>query len=273
LPLQIKTDPTRLRQILMNILENSIKFTDKGEVEIQVQQKPSGLGAGWGSLEFRIRDTGIGIKPEQTKKLFQSFSQADSSMTRRFGGTGLGLVLARKLAKLLGGDVTLESSTYNVGSVFLVAITYQEVDSLQSGSADKPGLSSDLSAPAAEFKNIDKVLIVDDASDNRILFQRYLMKMGIRADQIDMAENGQKAIEMAKQIPYSLILLDIQMPVMDGLQAIMELRKSHYTGMVVALTAHAMKGYDQACLAAGFDDYLQKPLNQESLKNILLKVH
>lgn len=269
LPVLIKSDPTRLRQILMNMIENAVKFTEKGKVEIEVKKRilsPDGPKLG---LDFYITDTGIGIKPEQRNKLFQAFSQADSSTNRRFGGTGLGLVLARKLARLLGGDVILDQSIPGEGSRFIASISYQEVQAptVKTGA---PGVTR--ATVVHDFSRIGRVLIVDDAPDNRILLQRYLMKMGIPEEKIDMVENGLEAIQKTQKNLYSIIFLDIQMPLMDGFQTIEKFRKEKAPGYVVALTAHAMKGYEETCLAAGFNDYLQKPLCHDRLNIILEKV-
>lgn len=258
LPEFVVSDPTRLRQILINVIGNAIKFTDEGYVELIASHKKN--------LEFRVVDTGIGISAEQRSNLFQPFAQADSSTTRRFGGTGLGLFLSRKLARLLGGDVILDKSTSGKGSTFLITIALKEASRLEEPQATVPqGEVND------DLKNISGVLIVDDAADNRDLFRRYLRKLGVNEDVIEMAQNGLEAVEKASQKTYTLILMDIQMPQMDGFQALSELRKKNYEGHVVALTAHAMKGDEEKCLAAGFDGYLQKPLSREALREILIK--
>ncbi len=215
-----------------------------------------------------MTDTGIGISNEQRVQLFQPFAQADSSTTRRFGGTGLGLFLSRKLARLLGGDVVLETSSSGKGSSFVITVAYEEA------------LAQDLSKPAKKMNlsesglcHIQKILVVDDASDNRDLFRFYLRKMGVPEDKIDVAQNGVEAVQMALRTPYSLILMDIQMPEMDGFQALHALKEKNYSGLIVALTAHAMKGDEEKCLAEGFDGYLQKPLSKEALQKVLLRTN
>ncbi|WP_374075929.1 PAS domain S-box protein [Bdellovibrio bacteriovorus] len=257
LPEFIVSDPTRLRQILINVIGNAIKFTDEGNVELIVSRKKN--------LEFRVVDTGIGISPEQKSNLFQPFAQADSSTTRRFGGTGLGLFLSRKLARLLGGDVILDKSVSGKGSTFLITIAFEEA------SRSEEPRTQTTAEVVDDFKNISGVLIVDDAADNRDLFRRYLRKLGVSEEVIEMAQNGLEAVDKASAKTYTLILMDIQMPQMDGFQALSELRKKSYKGHVVALTAHAMKGDEEKCLAAGFDGYLQKPLSREALREVLIK--
>lgn len=258
LPEFIISDSTRLRQILINVIGNAIKFTDEGYVELEARCNKN--------LQFRVTDTGIGISPEQRGNLFQPFAQADSSTTRRFGGTGLGLFLSRKLARLLGGDVILDKSAAGKGSSFLITVAYQKADH----GRDLPAVPEE-NHMRHSFKAISSVLIVDDASDNRDLFSRYLKKLGVEENAIEMAQNGIEAVEKARNKTYDLILMDIQMPQMDGFQALEELKKKNYKGYVVALTAHAMKGDEEKCLAAGFDGYLQKPLSREALREILIK--
>ncbi|WII72548.1 PAS domain S-box protein [Bdellovibrio sp. 22V] len=265
LPEYICSDPTRIRQILINIVGNAIKFTERGgAVDIDVTAKVAG---GVGRLEIYVTDTGIGITSEQRGQLFQPFAQADSSTTRRFGGTGLGLFLSRKLARLLNGDVILDSSTQGKGSRFLMTVGFQEVkDYHETLPSEMP------QTPRSPLENISRILIVDDAIDNRELCKHYLKKMGLLEEQIDTAQNGREAVSLASKHPYSLILMDIQMPYMDGFEALKELRKRNYKNWIVALTAHAMKGDAERCLEAGFDAYLQKPLRREALRKTLQKV-
>lgn len=260
LPGWVISDPTRLRQILLNVIGNAIKFTEKGEVGISAHLKP-GQGRKK-TLEFQIRDTGIGISKEQRSHLFQPFTQADSSTTRRYGGTGLGLFLSRKLARLLGGDVILDFSRPGQGSLFIVTVSVEETQA-------RPGIRKSSSAKAPEVETTGAVLVVDDVPDNRALMVRYLERIGLGKNQIDVAENGQQAIERALKRKYQLILMDVQMPVMDGFQALHHLREKKYQGHIVALTAHAMKGDEEKCLAEGFDGYLRKPLKRDDLERVI----
>lgn len=268
LPRFVVTDPTRLRQILVNIVGNAIKFTDKGSVRVKARALRDAANLKKGSLEFSIVDTGIGITNEQREQLFQPFVQADSSTTRRFGGTGLGLFLARKLARLLGGDVVLDKSSSGNGSCFIVTVAFEEAQK-----EDHPQYALENEEILEGFSNIKDILIVDDAADNRELFHQYLHKLGIEDEHIDMAANGKLALKKIASKPYTLVLMDVQMPEMDGFQAVAELKKNKFPGMVVALTAHAMKGDEEKCLAAGFDAYLQKPLSREALKKVLIRAN
>lgn len=268
LPPYIVTDPTRLRQILINIIGNAIKFTDKGSVTLKARAIPDGRNPKKGRIEFFIIDTGIGISAEQREQLFQAFVQADSSTTRRFGGTGLGLFLSRKLARLLDGDVILDKSSFGQGSSFVVIIGYEEATAEM-----QPKFTLNKEEILDGYQNIKRILIADDAADNRELFHHYLIKLGIPHSRIDMVQNGRLALEKAAAHSYGLILMDIQMPEMDGFQAVAELKKRNYPGMVVALTAHAMKGDEEKCLTAGFDGYLQKPLSREALQKVLVRAN
>ncbi|MNK01129.1 Autoinducer 2 sensor kinase/phosphatase LuxQ [compost metagenome] len=263
-PEHIISDPTRLRQILINVIGNAIKFTDSGSIQVRVDKK-KGMSLSRPSLEIQILDTGIGISAEQRQSLFQPFTQADSSTTRKYGGTGLGLFLSRKLARLLKGDVVLDSSRLGQGSCFTVTIAYEEP------SAEEIDSKKRIEEPQESFEGIESVLVVDDAVDNRDLLVRHLERIGVSRDKIDVAENGDEAVSKALLKRYSLIFMDIQMPVKDGFQALYELRKKSYDGQIVALTAHAMKGDEEKCLAEGFNNYLKKPFSRGELKGVLSK--
>ncbi|WP_374028155.1 PAS domain S-box protein [Bdellovibrio bacteriovorus] len=265
LPKKIQSDPTRLRQILINVIGNAIKFTDSGFVEMEARSHNGKRRDGRQRIEFLVTDTGIGISSEQRNNLFQPFSQADSSTTRRFGGTGLGLFLSRKLARLLGGDVILNTSSAGIGSSFLISILGREVTDSQIRDLGK---KNDKSAEVSS-RQVESILVVDDAMDNRELFRRFIVRAGIPEERIETAENGAEAVRKALDRSYSVILMDIQMPEMDGFQALKKLRTQGYRGPIVALTAHAMKGDREKCLAAGFDGYLQKPLDRVELKRVL----
>lgn len=257
-PEHFVSDPARIRQILINIIGNAIKFTEKGGIDISVNYSPDSIMPRRGVLEFEVSDTGIGLKEDEIQKLFQPFMQADSSTTRRFGGTGLGLFLSRKLAQLLGGDVTLVHSEPGKGSHFLVRI---KVDLVSADSVEKALKGHETPTPH-QFSDKRKVLVVDDSPDNRLLMSVYLAKMGIQAE---MAENGLEGLRKALNDNFDLVLMDIQMPEMDGFEAVRRLRERHYEKPIIAVTAHAMKGDREKCLTEGFDDYLCKPLTRESL--------
>lgn len=261
----IVSDPTRLRQIMINVVGNAIKFTDRGSVDVRVhiledQENP---GKGW--ITFDVYDTGIGINPREVEHLFQPFVQADDSMTRRFGGTGLGLFLARKLAQLMGGDVSLEWSEPGRGSHFKVFIEVEFKEKRQ-----KQKAAAEVSRPGS-LKGLGedrRVLIVDDAADNRVLLETLLQRRGLKTVS---RENGLEGVETALKENFDVVLMDVQMPVMDGFEAVRKLRQHNYHRPIIALTAHAMSGDRERCLQAGFDDYVRKPINLKVLEESLIR--
>lgn len=265
IPAMIKTDPLRLRQILLNIVGNAIKFTQKGSVEVKVKLLAE-VDRNT-KLAFIIKDTGEGITADQASRLFMPFTQADPSTTRRFGGTGLGLALSKKLANILGGDITLKESTPNLGSTFMVTIdpgTSQEV-LFQSGQfAHQITNIPDLDQPVP-LKNL-KILIVDDSYENQVLIKKFLAMAGATSE---TASNGREAVEKALKGNFSLILMDLQMPEMDGYEATKELRAKGFKRPIIALTAHAMKEDRRRCLEQGFDDHMTKPINRHLLLQAL----
>jgi len=245
-PEAIETDPARLRQILSNLLRNAVKFTETGSVRLRVA-RPSG-SASW--LCFEVLDTGVGIGAQDLERIFAPFGQVDSSLTRRFGGAGLGLAIARRLAALLGGSLTVESEPGR-GSSFRLEL-------------EAPAVAL---AEPAQSARCARVLVAEDGPDNQRLIRALL-----RATHADVAlvENGAQALDQAcasldAGAPYDVILMDMQMPVMDGYEATRRLRESGYTAPIVALTAHAMSGDRERCLAAGCDDYLTKPIDRARL--------
>ncbi|MBX7230773.1 MAG: response regulator [Bdellovibrionales bacterium] len=271
IPNQIISDPTRVRQILINIIGNAIKFTARGFVRVQISL--ADLSNQTRQLTIVVQDSGIGISSDQRKNLFFPFSQADSSTTRRFGGTGLGLFLSRKLARLLGGDIILKESELNVGSTFIASLkvtTPQECNVNPTIESDgrsfgKNGLIIQQPPKLLESHG-PRVLIIDDAKDNRTLVSLYLNGLGYSHDS---AATGMDGIHKAITMNFDVLLLDIQMPDMDGFEVLKRLRERKYYKPIVALTAHAMKGDKERCLNAGFDDYLRKPLDCDSLSRCL----
>lgn len=262
LPSIINSDPTRLRQILMNVVGNAIKFTDRGQVEMRV-------GYVDGFLEFEIEDTGRGISSEQERNLFQPFTQADASTTRKYGGTGLGLVLTRSLAEALGGEFFLKRSELGKGSTFFVRIRAPST----SNSVTFSGLGFESAAPrsvvsSGQLANL-RILLVEDSPDNQALISIYLARAGASAD---IASDGEQGINLANKSNYDVVLMDVQMPIMDGITAVKKMRESGYTKPIIALTAHAMKEERTRCIEAGFTDFLSKPLTREDLINMILDV-
>lgn len=271
LPYAIQTDPTRLRQILINVIGNAIKFTQKGFVSINVQHVPPTEDDQPGQICVQVTDTGPGISPSQAERLFNAFMQGDTSTTRKFGGTGLGLVLSRKLALALGGNLHLKESHVGVGSTFEILIS--------------TGFTQTTAAEFAHPKLLDlpkkgslrpltlhgrRILVVDDSQDNRVLISRFLTLAGA---EVQLACDGQEGLQAALAQRFDSILMDIQMPNMDGFQAIAELRKNGYNGIVIALTAHAMKEDRQRCLDSGFDEHLSKPIERWNLIEVLQNMH
>lgn len=262
-PSHISTDPLRLRQILVNLVGNAIKFTERGAVHVKIKLAKSDKF----KLAFVITDTGTGIDPEQAKRLFKPFSQADVSTTRRFGGTGLGLVLSRKLAQALGGDVELTASIPGKGSTFTLTIDPGETEQLVFKSA--PPTETKIVPLHTErpvsLKGV-KILLVEDSRDNQQLIRRFL---GFAGAEVDLANNGREGVEAALAGDHTLVLMDLQMPEMDGYEATRKLREAGFKKPILALTAHAMKEERERSLASGFDDHITKPIDQKALLKTL----
>ena len=266
-PETIRCDPTRLRQILVNLAGNAIKFTDKGGVTIAAAvEGPTAEDRA--VLRFDVKDTGLGMTPEQLDRLFKPFSQADQSTTRKYGGTGLGLVISRQLARLLGGDVTVASEPKR-GSTFTVRIdagTYSELRMVDAGSAIDAA-SAEAPAASSSLRWSGRVLLAEDGPDNQMLISLLLRRVGL---EVDIVGTGADAVARAGNAweagrPYDLILMDLMMPELDGNDAVAQLRARGYEMPVIALTAHAMAGIREQCIADGFNDYVSKPINRDAL--------
>ena len=262
-------DPTRVRQILFNLLSNALKFTKKGSVEVRASTTP--LGDGSTRVTLAVRDSGIGLSDEQRARLFQPFAQADSSTTRKFGGTGLGLSIVRRLTELMAGTVNIQS-TPGQGSIFTVTLT------LKAAPADSPLTA--LLRPEAAAKPDPllarserlRVLVVDDHPVNREVLMRQLDLIGLASDS---ANDGVEGLEAWAAGQYTAVLADIHMPRMDGYEMARQIRIAEAAGKkkgrtpIVAVTANAMKGEEDRCIAAGMDAYLVKPVNIERLRTTL----
>jgi signal transduction histidine kinase/CheY-like chemotaxis protein/HPt (histidine-containing phosphotransfer) domain-containing protein len=265
-------DPTRVRQILFNLLGNAIKFTERGRVTVNASTSP--VGGGRTRVLLAVSDTGIGIDEETRKRLFQPFAQADSSTTRRFGGTGLGLSIVRRLAQLMDGDISAESKL-GAGSTFYVRLHFDVAprDALFHATQQSavPVRRARPGTPAVERP---LVLVVDDHPVNQEVLVRQLDLLGIASD---TADDGVEALQAWLDKPYAAVLADIHMPRMDGyefarrLRAIEAERHDHSRTPVVAVTANAMKGEEERCLAAGMDAYLVKPVNIDLLRATLVR--
>ena len=268
MPERIYSDPTRLRQILLNLVGNAIKFTETGSVEIRTS-----FFATTNRIQFRIVDTGIGLTAKQLEivSTFQAFSQADASTTRRSGGTGLGLRISNTLAQLLGGFINVESQP-GKGSVFTVTIEAKipPVDKNNTQENTAMSRSQMPSSPDASFVNVSqplkgmRILVAEDGPDNQKLISFHLRRAGA---EVVIAENGLIAAEYIEKgdCHFDLILMDMQMPVLDGYQATQRLRNAGYTKPIVALTAHAMETDRLKCLEAGCDAFATKPINRQDL--------
>lgn len=267
-PATIQTDQLRLRQILVNLVGNAIKFTPSGSVTLRL----AGIREPRPRLQIDVTDTGIGMSPEQIQRLFQPFTQADSSMTRQYGGTGLGLTISQRLAGMLGGEITLSSQS-GIGTTFTLWLDldpqstapwiYGNVCSLNA--APKP-----LPTPHSNDIRLNaRILLAEDGTDNQRLISYILRKAGAS---VVIADNGQIAIDKLLAAdpaePFDLVLMDMQMPTKDGYTAAAELRERGFTIPIVALTAHAMSGDREKCLSAGCTDYTTKPIDRARLLGI-----
>jgi CheY-like chemotaxis protein len=263
-------DPTRVRQILFNLLANAVKFTQRGGVQVRAGTAP--LGQGLTRVTLAVSDTGIGLTPEQRARLFQPFAQADSSTTRRFGGTGLGLSIVRRLAELMNGKVEIESSP-GAGATFSISLT------LKAAPADSP-LAALLRPEDPERPSVavpirserHRVLVVDDHPVNREVLVRQLELLGLAADSVN---DGVEALEAWTAGRYIAMLADIHMPRMDGYELAQRVREAEAQGRksgrtpIIAVTANAMKGEEERCIGAGMDAYLVKPVSLDALRKTL----
>ena len=248
-------DPGRFRQILVNLVGNALKFTEHGEVVVNVEMEQR-IGSTAG-LHVSVRDTGIGIPQKKLQEIFESFSQADSSTTRRYGGTGLGLAICSQLVELMGGRIWVESEE-RVGSTFHFTVTFSvgEVSEAESGGGE----------PIAAAGKPLRVLLAEDNVVSRRVVVQLLEKWGHTVAQV---ETGQEAISVLEQEPVDLVLMDIQMPDMDGLEVTRRIRRAEKDGSVhlpiVAMTAHVLEEDRKACMDAGMDGYVSKPIQPEVL--------
>jgi CheY-like chemotaxis protein len=272
LPETIMSDPVRLRQILVNLVGNAIKFTEEGSVRIVARLNRSEPP----TLECDVIDTGLGMTLDQTQALFQPFMQADTSTTRKFGGTGLGLTISKRLAQLLGGDVSLVASARGVGTTFRISVL---TGSLEGVKLVPPSQHTHLPLGAVAEKTAElpmlsggcRILLAEDGPDNQRQLTFILKKAGV---EVSVAGDGEQAVQMAlaaesDEPPFDLILMDMQMPVMDGYKATALLRAKGYRRPIVALTAHAMSGDAAKCFDAGCDAYAAKPVDRRRLLEIV----
>lgn len=274
IPETIQSDPIRLRQILINLLGNAIKFTKVGSVRLVTRFVERGAEP---CLQFDIIDSGRGMTQAQVAKLFQPFVQADSSTMRNFGGTGLGLTISQHFAELLGGDIIVSSTERGIGTTFRATVktgSIQGVKMLENPMSATVVTDTTTMAPSThdELKGLH-ILLAEDGQDNQQLISYILRKAG--AD-VTIEGNGKLAMEKAlaaknrrrqgdPEHPFDIILMDMQMPIMDGYEATSQLRKRGFTGPIIALTANAMASDRKKCINAGCNDYATKPIDRRKL--------
>ena len=274
-PRMLTGDELRVKQILNNLLSNAAKYTKEGEIQLTVSSEQLAVNGEQLLICFSVRDTGIGIRAEDMGKLFHSYTRLDTGMNRRTEGTGLGLVIAKKLAEMMGGGITVESE-YGKGSCFTARI-------MQGVAAAPEGIGEETAASLRNFQYAAKLpdeypqldiqalaLVVDDIPANLDLAVKMLAPYGVQAD---TAASGREAVGkiQSKQQPYDIIFMDHMMPEMDGIETTQKLRENGYNGVIVALTASAMRGMKEFYLEEGFDDYLSKPINFDALGETLKK--
>ncbi|MCW5315716.1 response regulator [Nostoc sp. KVJ3] len=280
LPTMIVGDITRLRQVLINLVSNAIKFTETGSIEVSVIVRQNrdinhSSTVNTHEIQFSVKDTGIGIPRDRVERLFKAFSQVNSSITRQYGGTGLGLAICKQLCELMGGRIWVESEL-NAGSTFYFTIAAPIIPEESEGAqvlAPVQKLQVKNSENNSDYRASDfpklRILVTDDNQVNQVIALKQLKSLGYSAD---VANNGKEALQLLEKIPYDLILMDCQMPVLDGLETTKEIHRwqeSSFAGgrrpIVIAMTANAMKEDQQMCLDAGMDDYLSKPVIKEKL--------
>ncbi|MCF6291860.1 MAG: ATP-binding protein [Robiginitomaculum sp.] len=279
----IRGDSVRIRQILSNLLSNAAKFTNSGSVILSVHAKP--LADGKVEVDFSVRDTGIGMSEEVQKNLFNAYVQANSSTSREYGGTGLGLSISRQLAQMMGGDLVVESKE-NLGSIFHFIASFEtssksqnqeakDVDNVPKAQVTERAIAPLVAKPAAAPKPTDdslRILAVEDNPINQRVLAAFLRPIG---GEVVWAGHGQEALELLADSYFDVVLMDIQMPVMDGLTAAKTLRDSDSINVdvpIIAMTANAMLGDRETCLAAGMNDYVSKPIDPKTLYKSISKL-
>jgi signal transduction histidine kinase len=247
-------DTLRMKQVLINIIGNAIKFTEQGSVDVRASREA--IDEDHDKVSFVVADTGIGMRPAEAKKLFKPFVQADATTTRKFGGTGLGLVISKEIAKAMGGDVQILETAPGQGTTFEVNFALKHKDRKRHETSKRAGDTS-----AFDFRD-QEVLIVDDSADNRMILELFLNKTGVR---LRHAENGEEALRMVKSSSPDAILMDVQMPTMDGNETTRRLRAMGFKKPIIALTAHIFDEEHKACRESGCDIVMTKPVNRQEL--------
>jgi len=263
LPKYIRTDPKYLRKCIDNLINNATKFTHSGSITVTVSQIKSNSKS---FIKFAVSDTGIGVEKDKQNSIFDVFIQADGGATRRYSGTGLGLPISKKLAALLGGELTMKSD-FGSGSVFTLTVPVG-IEHVETFRPEENIPTEQLEQDLDSVKFEANALVAEDCLTNQELIKLLLKKIGIT---VTIAQNGIEAVEIAKRTHFDLILMDIQMPNMDGYDATAEMRKLGIDAPIIALTAYALEGDEQKCLDAGCVDYLKKPIDRKSFISTLLK--
>ncbi len=272
-PRRILGDITRLRQVLVNLLSNAVKFTERGSVAVLVSGKALEGDGDRFEVHFAVRDTGIGIPAERLDRLFKSFSQVDSSITRKYGGTGLGLAISRRLVEMMGGRIWVES-TLQKGSTFHFTIPARPTDkeTIRSKAASMlPPAPTSRSSPAWQRPGEERklrILLAEDNDVNQKVALHMLKRLGYQAD---VAANGLEVLQALESRSYDVILMDIQMPEMDGIEAARRIheRWPRRGPKIIAITAYALEGDRERLLSAGMDEYISKPIQMEELRSVL----
>lgn len=261
-PQLLSSDPTRIKQILTNLVGNAVKFTDEGFVSVHVSYDEPSKKRKAPTLSIVVRDTGIGMNLDQQANIFKPFSQGDGSITRKYGGTGLGLVLSRELARRMGGDLVLVESRPNQGSAFRVFLpVFTAPLRREDAPTSKELLYNSEECGEGQLRGLS-ILVAEDSADNKVLMERFLCMAGAN---VVLVQDGQSAVELAMKKDFDVVLMDIQMPIMDGIEATQKLRQQGYEKPIIAVTANALKEERDDCLRAGFNDHLSKPVSRSSL--------
>jgi PAS domain S-box-containing protein len=266
-PVAIRADLGKLRQVLINLVNNAVKFTERGVVMVDVRRLPAKGGEGRPSLEFTVTDTGMGIPEDKLETIFESFVLGEDVLTKRYGGTGLGLAISKQLVELMGGTIQV-SSVLGEGSRFVFTVPYEPAVLPDPQERDTP-------EPASKASNVRlRVLVAEDERTNRLLAVRLLQKAG---HEVRAVENGEQVLAALREDPFDVVLMDIQMPVMNGLEATRIIRSAEREGIaadipIVALTAYSRSGDREGFIAQGMDDYLSKPLEANRLAAVLNEI-
>lgn len=266
IPNMLVGDPQKISQILRNFGSNAIKFTNKGEITLTVKQISKKNQTVY--LSFSVTDTGIGISVKDNKQLFKPFSQADNSITRNFGGTGLGLAISQQLSDLMGGKIHVKSKP-NKGSTFIFSVKLQACNKQECQPIKIP--ASKCGKHKNHRLNKIKVLVVEDDQLNLLLINEYLISFGVT--EVTLAKNGEAALKQLHQSKFDIVLMDLQMPIMDGYETTRQIRENNNWKAlpIIAVTAHALDSEYLKCRDTGMNDYITKPIDPDALLDILSK--